>query len=92
LSIVPQVRRFVISNRQGNGYTGDGFRNVWERAREKALKEGDLLESYRFNDLRAKSASDEADIEKASQRLGHTSRSTTERFYRRKPVKVTPLR
>jgi integrase len=82
----------VIANRQGKGYTGDGFRNVWETARAKALKEGDLLESYRFSDLRVKSASDDDDAERASQRLGHTSRSTTERFYRRKPAKVSPLR
>jgi integrase len=92
LSIPPQVRRHVIANRQGKGYTGDGFRNVWETARAKALKEGDLLESYRFSDLRVKSASDDDDAERASQRLGHTSRSTTERFYRRKPAKVSPLR
>jgi integrase len=37
LSIAPQVRRFLIANRQGKGYTGDGFRNVWETARAKAL-------------------------------------------------------
>jgi integrase len=92
LSIPPQVRRHLIANRQGKAYTGDGFRNVWETARAKALREGELLESYRFSDLRVKSASDDDDAERASQRLGHTSRSTTERFYRRKPAKVRPLR
>jgi integrase len=88
----PHVRRHVICNRQGKGYTPDGFSAIWRRARAKAMKEGKLTESYRFNDLRAKSASDDADVEVASQRLGHTSRQTTEQFYIRTPRIVQPLR
>ena len=92
LSMPPRVRRHIICNRAGHGYTPDGFSTVWKRARARALREGILTEPYRFNDIRAKSASDDADVERASQRLGHASRQTTERFYLRTPRKVSPLR
>lgn len=91
-AIPPQVRRVIICNRQGEKYTPDGFSAVWRRARQRALNSGELKESYRFNDLRSKSASDDADVDRASNRLGHTSRQTTERFYIRTPKKVEPLR
>ena len=65
---------------------------MWRRARKKALDKGEIGESYRFNDLRAKSASDDIDVDRASKRLGHTSRETTEKFYIRTPKKVSPLR
>lgn len=91
-AIRPQVRRHLICTRQGKGYTSNGFSVIWRRARDRAIERGDLQESYRFNDLRAKSASDDFDIERASQRLGHTSRQTTEQFYIRTPRIVKPLR
>lgn len=56
----------------------------------KTLKNG-LTERFHFHDLRAKSASDD-DPQTASNRLGHGSVSTTERYYRRAPEKVRPLR
>ncbi len=92
LAVKPQVRRHIICNRQGKGYTPTGFSAIWRRARIRAMEKGKLLESFRFNDLRAKSASDDENVETASQRLGHTSRQTTERFYIRTPRIVRPLR
>ncbi len=91
LAMPPRVRRVIVCNRQGTGYTPDGFSTIWRRARERALKHGKLLEAYRFNDIRAKSASDDADTDRASRRLGHTSRQTTERYYIRTPKRVDPL-
>lgn len=88
----PQVRRALICSRKGKRYTGDGFSKVWKRAHDRALKAGDFSEPFRFNDIRAKSASDDASVDRASNRLGHTSRQTTERFYIRTPRKVEPLR
>jgi len=90
--IPPRVRRHIICNRQGKGYTPDGFSAVWRRARNRALESGDLGESYRFNDLRSKSASDDTDVDRASRRLGHTNRQTTEQFYILTPRNVQPLR
>ena len=92
LEVQPQVRRYIVCNRQGKPYTADGFSTVWNRAREKALKDGGLGSPFAFNDIRAKSATDDESADRASQRLGHTSRQTTERFYIRKPREVFPLR
>jgi len=59
---------------------------------EKAIEAGKLQDRYRFNDIRAESASDDDNADRALHRLGHTSRQTTERLYLRKPKKVSPLR
>ena len=92
LKMPPRVRRHIICTRQGKGYTPDGFSKIWSRARQKALDNHELSEPFRFNDIRAKSASDDADVDRASHRLGHTSRQTTERHYLRTAKKVDPLR
>lgn len=91
-AISPQVRRVIICNRQGKKYTPDGFSSVWGRFRQRALDSGALKESFRFNDIRSKSVSDDVDIGKASNRLGHTSQRMTEAYYLRAPKKVRPLR
>ena len=88
----PQVCRALICNRQGKRYTPDGFSAIWRRARKRALKSGELTETYRFNDLRAKSASDDSDLSRASQRLGHTTLQTTQQHYIRTARRVQPLR
>ena len=92
LAIQPKVRRYVICNGRGRQYTPDGFSAIWRRARQKSIEAGDLSESYRFNDIRAKSASDHHNTDRASHRLGHTNRQTTEKYYLRKPKRVEPLR
>ena len=86
----PRVRRHIICNGKGKGYTPDGFSSIWRRARLRAMEKG--IESFRFNDIRAKSATDDDDSARASSRLGHTNPAITERFYIRKPKKVYPLR
>ena len=89
--IEPQVRNALIATRQAKPYTGDGFDTIWQRTIQRALKSGVLLERFRFNDLRAKSASDDT-LAAATERLGHYDMRTTQRFYRRKPARVRPLR
>lgn len=86
----PQVRQHLVANRRGKPYTPDGFATQWDRAMARALKNG-LAERFHFHDLRAKSASDDT-LQTASERLGHSSTSTTERYYRRGPQRVRPLR
>jgi integrase len=88
----PQIRRALICTRSGKRYTGDGFSKMWRRAHDAALKAGEISAPFTFNDIRAKSASDDADPARASNRLGHTTQQTTERFYIRTPRKVEPLR
>jgi len=56
----------------------------------KAVKQG--IEHLTFNDIRAKSASDSASLQEASERLGHASLAITHRVYKRTPYRVKPLR
>lgn len=86
----PRVRGPIIATRRGRAYTAEGFNANWQRTMQKAVKNG-LAERFRFNDLRAKSASDDTS-DAATERLGHASKATTERFYRRRPARVRPLR
>ena len=50
------------------------------------------IERFQERDLRAKSASDDADLESARRRLGHTSEQITRTVYRRKGEVVQPLK
>ena len=88
-AIPPQVRRVIICTRQGKEYTPTGFSAVWRCAVQRALKSGELKEPFRLNDLRSKSASDDADVDRASNRLGHSSRQMTESFYILTPKKCS---
>ena len=89
-SLPPQVRGPIIATRQGKAYTGRGFGSNWQRFMGKCVAHG--VEHFQFKDLRSKSATDDIDGQAASERLGHTSRATTEKHYRRGPAKVRPLR
>ena len=48
---------------------------------QKALSERVIVESFTFHDLRAKSASDEADPSTATERLAHDDPRTTRKVY-----------
>lgn len=79
---------FLIHNLQGQPYTTDGFRAIWGRYMNKAIEDKLIAERFTFHDLRAKSGSDH----ESGAQLGHQDPRTTNRVYRRKPRKVTPLR
>lgn len=83
-------REYVIRRRDGQRYTEDGFRAIWQRTMRKYVAGGG--ERYTFHDLRAKSASDSAELQKAYERLGHTSQTMTRAVYDRGIRKVEPLR
>lgn len=79
----------------GQPYTGSGFRSNWHRLIQTALKGRKrkngvvvlapvLKESFTFNDLRAKNATDD-DFEEAHNRMAHSDRKTTQQVYIRKP-------
>lgn len=69
-----------------------GFKSIWKRFMDKALKKTKLDKRFPENDLRAKVASDDDDIAHASKLLGHTTAEITKRVYRRKPERVKPAR
>jgi integrase len=86
----PRVRRALLCTTNGQHYTPDGFTTNWTRLMAKAKKAG--LDPFRFQDIRAKSATDDDDATSASARLGHSTVEITKRVYIRKPSKVRPLR
>jgi integrase len=88
--IKPHFRQHILATRSGKPFSSSGFSTAWQRLMVAAKKAG--IERFHFHDLRSKSASDSVDLVEASERLGHSSIDLTRRVYRRKPVKVQPLR
>jgi integrase len=80
----------VIRRRDGQRYSSDGFRAIFQRHQRRWAALGHVRFSY--HDLRAKSASDSETIEAAYQRLGHTSMAITRSVYDRGERLVDPLR
>ena len=92
----PDIRKTLICNLQGEAFTESGFRSNWSRLIQSGLKgrrksNGEwavqpvLTQPFTFHDLRAKSASDDADASNASDRLAHDDPRTTRKVYLRKP-------
>lgn len=86
LALRPQLRRVLICNRKGQGYSRNGFQSQWQRVMKKAKAAG--METFHFHDLRAKSASDAGSDQEAADRLSHTDPALTRRVYRRKPKRA----
>jgi integrase len=86
----------VFVTRQGKPYiredgSANAFDSLWQRFMHRALARTELTVPFQERDLRAKTASDSATLEEASERLAHASTAITKRVYRRKPTKVKPL-
>lgn len=77
-----------------NEETGEasGWNSMWQRFMERVLTETKVTERFTEHDLRAKAGSDAADLEHARALLSHADSRVTNRVYRRKPEKVTPIR
>lgn len=97
----PDIRKTLISNMEGKPFTESGFRSNWHRLQQAALKgrkksngavafEPVIGGSYTFHDLRAKSASDDEDVNNATERLAHDDPRTTRKVYLRKPRRARP--
>jgi hypothetical protein len=91
LAMGPEVRQYVIANRQGKRYTRDGFQTQWKRGITKALTLGLIETPFTFHDIRAKSLSDAKDLETARIRAGHETSEVTQKVYRRKPEEATVM-
>jgi len=85
-------REYVVRTRKGRPYTSEGFRAVWQRTMNQAMRKKVIQERFTFHDLRAKSVSDSETLEQAFERAGHTSMSMTRGVYDRNFRKVTPLK
>ena len=85
-------RAYVLRTKEGERYTSEGFRTMWQRTIQKAVRLGAIKSPFTFHDLRAKSASDNADIEDAAKLLGHQNSQMTRSVYDRSVRIVQPLR
>ncbi len=91
--LVPQLpREYVVHTRKGTRYTSQGFRACWQRVMKRALQRGRLAQRFTFHDIRAKTVSDEENVDTAQLRAGHTSKAMTLRVYSRKIRKVSALK
>ena len=87
---------YLFPNQSGKCYVDEetgranGFDSIWNRFMMKIVDSG--IERFQERDLRAKSASDDTDLESARRRLGHTKEQITRSVYRRKGEVVQPLK
>lgn len=79
---------YVIRRRDGNRYTSDGFRAIWQRYMRRWAKLG--RERFTYHDLRARAAALCKTIEEAMLLLGHQNISMTRRVYDRAERVVDP--
>ena len=93
-----QHSTFLFCNRYGEGYVNEttgkapGWKSMWQRFFERVLKETEVKQNFTEHDLRAKVGSDAETLEHARALLSHADAKTTQKIYRRKAERVTPLR
>lgn len=103
VSIAKQARPvhispFLFCNRHGEGYVNEGtgkapgWKSMWQRFMTRVIKETEVKEHFTEHDLRAKVGSDAETLEHARALLAHADSKTTNRVYRRKAERVSPLR
>ncbi|MCU7554658.1 tyrosine-type recombinase/integrase [Alteromonas sp. ASW11-19] len=86
----PHGKCHFFPNQNGRPYTPDGFRTMWYKSMQKALKSGKLKQSFKERDIRAMAATNCANLEDARRLMGHSSATTTLRSYRKGYEDVMP--
>lgn len=82
---------YVLCRRDGDRYTSEGFRAMWQRSMRRAVRQGVIAKPFTFHDLRALAATKCATPEIAMRLLGHSNISMTMRVYRRGIERVPSL-
>lgn len=86
-------RTNVIRTKWGKGYTADGFRALWQRTiRRYETLTGTKANRAHFHDIRAKSISDNENLNDAYLLAGHIDIAMTRKTYDRNRRRVQPLR
>lgn len=85
-------RLYLIRGRTGDPYTHEGYRALWQRVMDDALRRQAIRSRFTFHDIRAKCATDKDDLKGASELLGHGQLQMTDRVYIRGLKFVDPLR
>lgn len=82
--------KYLFCKKNGEPYTEDGFKSMYNRAMRKALAEGTLKEKFNYHDIRAKTYSDDKNREERRKRAGHTSHAMSS-VYDRLPTEANPM-
>jgi integrase len=80
---------YLFSKKNGQRYTYEGFKSMYNRAMQKAIDSGVLKEKFHYHDIRAKAYSDDDNVQQASDRAGHLTLKMG-RVYNRKFKNVKP--
>lgn len=94
----PVASAYLFCNRDGGCYVDEevgrasGWKSMWQRFMVRVLKETKVEHSFTEHDLRAKVSSDADTLEHARALLAHADSRTTNKVYRRKAERVSPLR
>jgi integrase len=89
---------YLFCNREGACYINEatgkapGWKSMWQRFMQRVIEETKVTEHFTEHDLRAKVASDAQSLEHARSLLSHADSRTTDKIYRRKAERVSPLR
>lgn len=87
--MLPKRGPYVLSKRDGDRYTSEGFRAMWQRTIRRYVRRGGTR--FTFHDIRALCATKCPTMEMAMHLLGHSNISMTRRVYRRGIERVKPL-
>lgn len=88
-------RWYVVRKPNGMPFSHPGFRSAWNQFMNRMVDEKVVATRFTFHDLRAKCASDKADlvgIDEAAKLLAHGDPKLTTRVYKRSLTLVRPLR
>lgn len=89
-NVIRTNRRTKDWQKTGQPYSPDGFRAMWQRHMRAWMKAGN--KNFHFHDIRAKSISDNANLDAAYLLAGHIDIKMTRRVYDRNRRRVEPLR
>lgn len=106
LALKPDIpKEYLLRNEEGQQYTRDGFKSLWQKLMRRATapgKKGEppaLARRFKFKHLRKKAATDVAEQQgetEAQKLLAHSDVKVTRKNYiqprGRKPVKARPVR
>lgn len=76
---------YLICDGKGQKRRDAAFTTAWSRLMGKCVKQGLIQNKFQFRDIRAKAGSDST-----GEQLGHRSKATLNRHYKRLPKRVKP--
>ena len=84
----------LFCNRKGEAYTGSGFQSLWQRAMNKAINEGVIIDRFTFHDIRHKGATDMEKLRgrEATRKVLSQADEKTTAIYISGAQKVKPLK